>query len=238
MINRPVSSLPEALARLTGTVLGGLSGAVALARGDKPLHPRGRVLDAVVRRTGASERFGAVWLDEPGEDRGVGRLSRAVGLPAGLPDVLGLALAFETADGERHDLLLATTGLGVLTRFVLVPRRHPATRYTSLLPYVADGGPVVLAATPAGRSAAVGADDPADLTFRLLAARPRDRWRQFATLHLTGRADREVDPPLRFDPVLNPLPGLRWSPLLARLREPAYAAARRCAPGDRQGIER
>jgi hypothetical protein len=236
MIDRRVRSMVEPLPRLAGRLLGGLSGGVALARGDKPLHPRGQVFDAVVRRTGTSVRFGAVWLDEPGEDRGVGRLSRAIGLPANVPDVLGLALAFETADGERHDLLLATTGLTVLTRFVLIPRRDPAvSRYTCLLPYVADRGPVVLGATPVGRRSAGSIDAPdgaaaADLTFRLLVAPPRGTWRQFATLDLTARADRETDPPLRFDPVLNPLPGLRWSPLLARLREPAYAAARRYAP--------
>jgi hypothetical protein len=233
MTNLDARSALEPLARLAGSFLGGLSGAAALARGDKPLHPRGRVLDAVVRRTGTSEQFGAVWLDEPGEDRGLGRLSRSIGLPAGLPDVLGLALTFETADGERHDLLLATTGLSALTRFLLIPRRHPAvSRYSTLLPYVTDRGPVVLAATPlgAGSTGRGGGPDAEDLAFRLLVAPPRGTWRQFGTLDLTARRDREDDPPLRFDPVLNPLPGLRWSPLLARLREPAYAAARRYAP--------
>jgi hypothetical protein len=236
MSSRRARSAAEHLSRLTGAVLGGLSGAAALARGEKPLHPRGQVLDAVVRRTGTSERFGAVWLDEPGEDRGLGRLSRSIGLPAALPDVLGLALTFQTADGKRHDLLLATTGLTVLTRFVLIPRRDPiGSGYTCLLPYVADRGSVVLGATPMGaRSAGRGGDrdrrTAVELSFRLLVAPPWGTWRQFATLDLTARPDREADPPLRFDPVLNPLPGLRWSPFLARLREPAYAAARRHAP--------
>ena len=221
MATPPVPSTSESLSRLAGTVLGGLSGAVALARGRKPLHPSGRVLDAVVRRTGTSERFGAVWLDQPGEDRGLVRFSRSIGLPAGLPDVLGLALTFHT-DGRRHDLLLATTGLTGVTRFVLVPRRDPAlSGYTCLLPYVADHGPVLIAATPTG-TASTG--------FRLLAARPRGPWQQFGTLQVTARPDREADLPLRYDPVLNPLPGLRWSPFLARLRAPAYAAARRWAP--------
>jgi hypothetical protein len=244
MTDRHVRTGLEPLSRLTGAVLGGLSGVAALARGDKPLHPRGQVLDAVVRRTGTSEQFGAVWLDEPGEDRGLGRLSRSVGLPAGLPDILGLALRFETAGGKRHDLLLATTGLTALTRFVLIPRRDPAVSpYTCLLPYVTDRGPVVLAATPLGAGSTGRGVDPdvgpaADLSFRLLAAPPLGTWRQFGTLDLTARPDREIDPPLRFDPVLNPLPGLRWSPLLARLREPAYAAARRHAPSGRDTPER
>jgi hypothetical protein len=246
MTNRHVRPASEPLSRLLGAVLGGLSGATALARGGKPLHPRGQILDAVVRRTGTSQQFGAVWLDQPGEDRGVVRLSRSIGLPAALPDVLGLALTFRSADGERHDLLLATTGLTVLTRFVLIPRRDPAvSRYSCLLPYVTDRGPVVLAATPLGARSPGRRDDPipdgrtaADLAFGLLVAPPRGPWRQFGTLDLTARPDREIDPPLRFDPVLNPLPGLRWSPRLARLREPAYAAARRYAPTGQDTPER
>jgi hypothetical protein len=246
MTDRHVRPSPEPLSRLAGAVLGGLFGAAALARGDKPLHPRGQVLDAVVRRTGVTGQLGAVWLDEPGEDRGLGRLSRAIGLPAGLPDVLGLALTFETTDGHRHDLLLATTGRTVLTRFVLIPRRDPAVAvYSCLLPYVTDHGPVVLAATPLGARSPGRRDDPTpdgrtapDLSFRLLAAPSRGTWRAFGTLDLTARLDREMDPPLRFDPVLNPLPGLRWSPRLARLREPAYAAARRYAPTRRGTPER
>jgi hypothetical protein len=208
-----------------GAVLGGAFGAVALMRRGKPLHPKGVVLDAVLRRTGAGGRWESAWLDEPGADRGLTRLSRAVGLPAGVPDVLGLALTFGAPGGPRHDLLLASTGLGRVGRFVLVPRRDPAgARYTSLFPYRSARGPVVLAAVPVPlrRTGPAGS-----LVFRLLAARPRGRWREFGRLELTVRTGDEPDLPVRFDPILNPLPGLGWYPALARLREPAYAAARR-----------
>ncbi|ACU96853.1 hypothetical protein Svir_18300 [Saccharomonospora viridis DSM 43017] len=200
-----------------GSVLGDVFGTIARFRHDKPLHPRGTVYDAVLRRTGSFEPWGVEWLDLPGEDHGVVRLSRSVGLPRPLPDVLGLAFTFNGPAGDRHDLLLATTGLRPGTRFALLPRRDPfAVPYSSLLPYRAPRGLVLLAAMP---TAGAG--------FRLCAATPAGRWQGFATLELSGRTGSGPDRPIRFDPVLHPLPGLSWPPELARLREPAYAAARR-----------
>lgn len=69
-------------------------------RHGKPIHPRGIVAQAVVKRTGSTcGRWGIPWLDEPGTDVGIVRFSRAAGLPAPVPDVLGLAF---TAQGARH----------------------------------------------------------------------------------------------------------------------------------------
>lgn len=204
-------------ASAVGSVLGDVFGTVAKIRHGKPLHPRGIVYDAVLRRTGSPEPWDAEWLDTPGEDHGLVRLSRSVGLPRPLPDVLGLALTFSGPNGERHDLLLATTGLQPGARFALLPRRDPfAAPYGSLFPYRTPRGLVLLAAVPTSRT-----------EFRLLAAAPAGRWRQFATLELTGRTGPEPDQPIRFDPVLHLLPGLTWPSALARMREPAYAAARR-----------
>ena len=83
-------SVPAVLMTAAGSVLGGLSAAAALLRHGKPLHPAGTVYDALLRRTGTARRWGSAWLDEMGEDRGLVRLSRAVGLPAAVPDILGL----------------------------------------------------------------------------------------------------------------------------------------------------
>lgn len=202
-------------ASTVGSLLGGVFGTVARIRHDKPLHPRGTVYDAVLRRVGAPEPWEAEWLDTAGEDHGLVRLSRSVGLPRPLPDVLGLALTVGGASGDRHDVLLATTGLRPGARFALLPRRDPFTvPYGSLLPYRTPRGLVLLAAVPTTRG-----------RFRLLAAAPAGRWREFATLDLTARPG--PDEAIRFDPVLHPPPGLSWPPALARLREPAYAAARR-----------
>ena len=213
------------VASTAGIALARLFQALAVLRGAKPLHPKGIVLSAVLHRTGAPQPWGAPWLDQPGEDHGVARLSRAVGLPRPLPDILGLALAFKDTTGARHDLLLASTGLGVFTRFILVPRRDPTTAtYSCLLPYATPRGPVLLAAVPtqdAGIRATAGS-----LTFRILAAAPRDAWQQFGSLRITPRPNAHPDPPLRFDPVLNGLPGLGYYASLTKLREPSYAEAR------------
>jgi hypothetical protein len=210
--------LPAAVAAtLAGAVLGALSAVAATARHGRPLHPQGRVFDAVLIRTGSPVRWGAPWLDEPGEDHGLARLSRAVGLPRRWPDVLGIALRFRAEDGLQHDLLLSTTGLGRISRFLMVPRRRPAAvGYSSLFPYLAPSGRVLIAAEPAG-----------PLAFRMLAAPPLGAWRQFGRLELAARDSDQPDQPVRFDPVLHSLPGLTLTPSAARLREPAYAAARR-----------
>lgn len=239
MSRSPAHLLPGA----AGAGLAAVFGALAHVRHGKPLHPRGVVARAVLDRTGcAGARWGVPWLDEPGADAGISRLSRASGLPAPLPDVLGLAVRIERG-GDRHDLLLATTGLRPGLRHLLCFRR-PALRsaYTSLLPYDAAGTLVVLAAVPVVRPGGApgggpgGQVAPADVAralsvapavFRLLVARPRGPWEEFGRLTLSRDPARPVqDEPLRFDPVRNPLPGLAHPPALRALREPAYAAAR------------
>jgi hypothetical protein len=215
------------IATLAGAALGGIFGAVAKLRRGKPLHPRGVVFDAVLRRTGSPVAWGVDWLDAPGEDHGLVRLSRAVGLPAPIPDILGLAFTFTGPDGDRHDLLLATTGLAPGARFLLMPTLHPErSSYSSLFPYQTPRGPVLLAATPVSAAEQRGQA----LSFRLLAAGLVGPWREFATMDLTERPDGAADEPLRLDPVLHVMPGLSWAQPLARLREPAYAAARRTPP--------
>jgi hypothetical protein len=200
---------------------------LALLRGSKPLHPKGVVLTAVLHRTGTPERWGAPWLDQPGEDYGVARLSRAVGLPQPLPDILGLALTFTASTGARHDLLLASTGVGFPMRFILTPRRDPTrATYSCLFPYATARGPVVLAAVPAPIEGPDTHWTEAPLIFRMLAAAPGSAWDQFGFLRLSRRPDAAEDPPMRFDPVLYELPGLGYYPALAKLRKPSYAAAR------------
>jgi hypothetical protein len=216
-----------------GSVLDKVFEAAAVVRRKKPLHPRGVLLDATVHRRGAPVRWDAAWLDEPGEDRGIARLSRAVGLPGQVPDIMGLALALHGPAATRYDLLLASTGRGQLMRFVLTFRRD-LTRafYSSLFPYASASGPVLLAAVPAQAASREVPEIPrhpssVPLEFRLLAAPPRGHWQDYGLLRLTARDEADPDPPVSFDPVLNPLPGLRYYAPLTQLREPAYAGARR-----------
>jgi hypothetical protein len=153
------------------------------------------------------------WLDEPGTDEVQVRVSRAIGLPAPLPDIHGLAVRVPV-DAGHADLLLATTGLGRVTRFLLTFTRHPHGRpLTTLLPYRGPHGPILLAARP-----------ESDLELELMWATPRGPWVSFGRLVLAATAGPDVM--VSFDPLVNPLPGLGNYEWVQSLREPAYGAAR------------
>lgn len=170
-------------------------------------------------RSGLAEPSGVQWLDEPGTDEVIVRVSRAVGLPERLPDVLGLALRIPVATDKHADLLLATTGYGRVTRFVLAPARRPDhARFSTLLPYRTPEGPAVVGAVPSATGATLG--------YELQVAIGVGPWRTFGTLEVPqpgGLRDLEVT----FDPMLNTLPGLEPYPWVKRLRESSYRAARR-----------
>ncbi|HLV73668.1 MAG TPA: DUF1990 family protein [Vulgatibacteraceae bacterium] len=229
----------------------------ARLRGGRPLHPRGLVVDAVLDLHGTSRYWGVPLLDSAAELRGTARLSRAAGLPAPLPDVLGLALRWlqpETAeeaaggpgggaaaeDGAIAELLLATTGTSLLGRRLLYPmtRWSPAF-YGSLLPYRAGDQRVLLGA--AARTGPVPAR-PADLAhalergpllFDLVVATEFGGWERFGELRLTGPVRSDETAPMRFDPARHPIRDLPPSGLLQQVRGRTYrdvqAADRRTA---------
>ncbi|GAA0250995.1 hypothetical protein [Cryptosporangium japonicum] len=214
------SRLSEAPSREPGLLTRGVAAAFGLTarlRARPALHPRGTVVRAVVHRDGLAEPVGVPWIDRPGHDDAVVRLSRATGLPRPFPDVLGLAVRVDP-DGDPADLLLSTTGRAPLARHVLRPRYDArAATYTSVLPYRAPAGPVLLGAFPA----AARAGRPA---FHLAVAAPTGPWRRFARLELAGTGCGDAD--LAFDPVLRPLPGLTLPEPLATLRAASYRASR------------
>lgn len=197
-----------------GSVLAGATQALAALRpATKPLHPAGEILTGRIHRHGSDPLAGVPWLDEPGEDEVLVRRSRAIGLPAALPDIHGLAIRVRTDDGDA-DLLLASTGWGRLTRFVLTVSRDPAGRpLTTLLPYRTPGGPVLIGAR------AMGPD-----SYTLTWAVHGGPWQTFGVLILSRRPAGEPD--ISFDPVRHQLAGLEQYPAVVRLREPAYHRAR------------
>lgn len=220
----------DAAARGTGAALAAVTSAAGRLRpATKPLHPFGVQLTGAMTREGSGEPWGAPWLDETGRDPVVVRLSRAVGLPARLPDVIGLALRVD--HGERYtDLLFSSTGTGRVSRFLLVPRYSPATTYGTLMPYRSPTGAVLFGAELYPTAGADGI--AAGATIVLSAARPRGAWQRFAVVDLDPPPPYGTDPAISFDPMLHPPLGLapyRW---VRELRERAYAAARR-SRGDR-----
>jgi hypothetical protein len=189
--------------------------AIARRRAGKPLHPRGEVLGGRLTRTGAG--FGVPWLDSRATDDVVVRLSRGAGLPAPLPDLLGVAVRLP---GETRpvDLLLSSTAGGPLAGRVPFPARDASATYGSLMGYRCAAGTVRLALLPTG--AGLRADGAT-----LAAAVGWGPWRPVGHL-VVGNPGGPLDPDVRFDAMLNPPPGLSPDGPMARFREPAYAAAR------------
>jgi hypothetical protein len=228
LVERIRRGTATAAARVLGPPAAGLGrvlavplGGIARLRHGKPMHPRGVVLDAVLERTGTTPPWGVPWLDRPGRDRAVVRLSRGAGLPDRLPDLLGLAVHLP---GEDVDLLLSSTGRGRLSRLVPAARRDPATTYGSIMGYRSAAGTLRLAAI-GERTAGGSADGGNGLVFALAAARGSGTFRPFGRLVL-GAQVPAGDPDVRFDAVRRPPPGLRPDGPMARLRAPSYARAR------------
>lgn len=222
---RPLMSLPVLARRDASTVGGALLAAAtragaAVRPARKPLHPRGRVCAARLYRTRPQPAVGVEFLDTTGIDEVVVRESRAIGLPQALPDIHGLAIRVPNPDGGFGDLLLASTGWGRLSRFVLTGSRSTYGRpMTTLLPYRTGAGPVLIGARRSGHD-----------TIELACSVGSGDWRPFGDLRLSGQ-DAELahlgsGGEVSFDPVLNRLPGLGQYGWVERLREPAYDEAR------------
>jgi len=204
----------NASASAAGQVLAGATRSLAAARpAAKPLHPRGELMRGRIYRHGLWPATEVDWIDRPGEDDVLVRLSRAIGLPSALPDIHGLAVRVPV-EGGVGDLLFASTGWGKLSRYVLTAARSPQARpMTTLLPYRGPSGPVLLGARANGAE-----------SFELSCATPDFDFRVFADLRLSRIAVDDED--VSFDPVRHQLPDLDQYPTVEMLREPAYRRAR------------
>ena len=217
-MTNPLRCLGEMLATFVGRALGGAFFLLGKARGRKALHPQGEVLEGLIGRRGAIGRIGVAWLDGAGTDHVAVRLSRSLGLPAPRPDILGLALRIPTQPGRFGDVLLATTGTGLLGRYVLLPaRRHGLRAYTSLFPYRTLDGPCCWQPFR----------PPTVRDSTSWPIQPTGQWLPFGALEVTQRRYRSDDLDLSFDPVLNVVPGLETYHWAAQLRRFSYAASRR-----------
>jgi hypothetical protein len=219
-----------AVSAVIGRCLEAVFATVQRVRPRHPLHPSGVLLRGTLTRHARSARSGLAWIDEPWSEpiAVLARASRSAGLPAPLPDVLGLALRFETEHGPA-DIELASTGFGVPSRFWLALHRSPSRgRLNTLFPYKGGDGPVLLCArtiAPTDLPVAVGdLGDRLELEpwrLRLYFARPLGKWHPFAELELS-REDEELDPLLRFDAVRHPLPGTEQYDWVRNVRQPTY----------------
>jgi hypothetical protein len=207
-----------------GKVLAAALAPLGSIRDAKPLHPDGTIRHATLEVTDPAPALQVPLFTESTSLPCLVRISRAIGLPAPLPDIGGLALRLrpDAAGGGQGDLLFASTGTGHLTRWLLLLRLDPGrSALTTLLPLSSASGPVLFSLSPVGREATA---------YQLSWARPRGDWLPLGRLTLGAALTPEDDPPIRFDPIENPVPGLTNYPAVTRLREPAYAAARRLWP--------
>lgn len=212
-------------------------------RRHRPIHSRGLRLDGEVVVHGSDLPSGITWVDTPSRTPATARISRSVGAPDGLPDIVGLAVRIHhpgtgPTPSTFSDILLSSTGWSFPGRFVLVPRLGVSgAPLTTMMPYQGDDGPVLLGARtldPRGLPSslrgfrrALGA---APWQLGLYFATPRGSWHRFGILTLRlDPAAEEKD--LRFDAILHPLAGAGTYEWARRVREPSYALSRR-EPGD------
>lgn len=216
------------LARAGGQGLKAVFALLKLLRPERPIHSHGVMLEGTLTHTRVFS--GEEWLDSSGEEQVLARISRSVGLPDAMPDVIGLALRIGNAD-----VLLSTTGRGLPGRFMILPRRSLVDGpFTSLMPFKGAGGPVLLAARREGAGPELETLSQlrsfgGELQWGLFYSRLRGPWTRFGTLRL--RVSTNEDEATRFDPVGRPPSGLRTYEWTRALRVPSYALAQRSAHG-------
>ena len=155
---------------------------------DKPLHPHGPTAAASSFGTTSRSSTGVQWLDQPGTDEVLVRTSRAIGLPAPLPDFHGLAIRVGDGSGGHADLLFATTAWNQVGRHLLLPTLGVGPTLSTLLPYrgTENVGPVVLGARHVG------------ISYQLYWAPVGRPWRDLGELRL--EPDVYPDAKVSFDP--------------------------------------
>ena len=172
-------------------------------RGERAIHAKGRTLTGRLAVPGGAGT-GAPLLDAPGAYDVLVRVSRSVGLPDRLPDVLGLAVRVLDAHGAgRHqDLLLdSTRPEPVLRRFPWIGRDALGALYGSLLPYDVAGTHLLVGARPLpGQGPAALADLPDEVAFELLVATPHGPWRPWGVLRTDGELPAPLGRQTRFNP--------------------------------------
>jgi len=107
-----------------GFAVGSLFAALAASRHAKGLHPYGPAFAARVSIDGAQHApRGSALLAQPAEHEAILRFSRALGLPAPLPDLLGAGLRIPDVygPGRHQDILLTSTVDRPVLRRVFLP---------------------------------------------------------------------------------------------------------------------
>jgi hypothetical protein len=205
--------VPEPVERAAAALFGALSS----LRGKRIFHPRGDGFEIEVEVDRPIHRYdGIPLLSERRTYPGVARLSRALGLPAPLPDLLGIAARIEL-DAGPQDLLLVSSARPPGIRHLLLPTRggFAANTYSSILPYRIDDEVRLFGAQPLG-----------SLEYELGIASLTGEWERFGRLRIRAALDPETTENLRLNP-WNTAAGLEPVGPLNGLRRSSYRGSQR-----------
>lgn len=198
-------------------------------RNRRVFHPLG------VLATGHLERLAPSGTGLPVQSGDVlGRVSKAVGTPGGLPDLVGLAWRMFPGDGASTpwDVLTVSAGSGLLTRFTLRPAvTWSNTTFSTLMALHRDDGWWWLTATlktPVDGGLTLDAIDGGGVSFDIAQAHGTGPFQPLARLTLDSSVPTDEEHDVSFDPTRNTAPGATLGPeWLTTLRERAYRFSRR-----------
>lgn len=199
--------------------------ALAQVRSAPAFHPKGALYDGRLVVDGTSPLPAGAWPV-------LVRLSKGIGTPTGVPDLLGIAVRLERPDGPIDFLCTSALGSAGLRRFVLAPAAAwGRVSLSSLMTLERDGTHVTVhveLADPSLRSpdpAAVVASLPVQAVVTVVAGDGSTV--QTGSLTLVSPSTRDEED-TAFDPDLHAPPGWTLGPRwLARIRETAYVGSRR-----------
>src|SRR5687768_7658726 len=206
-------------------------------RGHRVFHPFGESFDARLTFERSADRWLPDVLARPRQHDAIVRFSRAVGLPDGLPDLLGMAIKLPDlyGTGWDQDWLMVTSGTDPVSRHLLLPARNLLGRpYSTILPYRRPGGSVTFAAkaTDGARARSlnelVAEVQGGRVEFEFTVAPEGGDHVRLGTLKLLG-VSATPERPLRFNP-WNSSSELRPSGALNELRRETYAASQKARP--------
>jgi hypothetical protein len=208
----------------------------AAIRHRRVFHPDG------ILTTGSIARLAPHGEGLPIEDTEhvVARISKGVGTPGPLPDVIGLAMRLPALPfaATPWDILLASAGTGTAARVLGV---RPVLRWTgqsmsSLMPLRYDGGVWWISARMATGVGTFGVSLASvrerlrtdGIEFDIAQARGAAAFRPLARLTVRGVTEAAESRDVAFDPVRHTTPGVRLMPTwLSTFREQAYERSRR-----------
>jgi hypothetical protein len=172
----------------------------------------------------------------------VGRVSKGMGLPGALPDIIGLAIRIppQPFAWTSWDILMASAGRGVLTRFALRPVTSWRAPMSSLMPLRHDDKYWWVAATMTSGldNNGLSLDDVAEaiettgIEYEIGQAAGTADFQPLARVRLDELIPAGPSNDIAFDPTIHTAPDVKLAPeWLTDIRRRAYERSRKGRPG-------